>query len=974
MRLALILALYSLASGQAIRGHGAMSGNGNVSNVSTGFSATFYASPSGSDSNNCTSFATPCASFDHIRSKIRTALSGCVTPIVAAFSGTASTPYYGTTSALIASDTGTSSCPVSYVNYPLQTPVFSGGTLLQGSWTRNVTTGTCAAAHTAGFTCDQMTLVNTTPNFEVLFYYNAGTVNYGQRRFRPRLGANTYAITSVSAGSGGLTVYHGTFTGCYSPTQVYGGPAGISSTSSIFIMGATNVSNNGLFQVNSCTGSTMTVNGATGVAETFSGTAVNDIGTFQHVGNPSGTISQLVLSANVLYVSVSNNFIAGYNATFSGITDGSWTFLNNQSCTISATSLSSSLFQCPYTNTNVGLTAISAGVAIENSGPNNASFAYKPSDNNLPTGLTSCNIGGGGPFDCELLAWDKWTMDIQRILSTDDTNHIITTTCGPSNCRGSGGAGVPYQLGYRYMVENAKELLVQPGQWYLDRSTNPWTLSYVELGGENPNVDQVVVPNNAQVLTATSVDYLTFSGLAFEHDNWTVPATGYLSTQLDYNLPLTASMVQCAACGSHVTFSGDTFQHTVTVGLAVTGASSPTITGSIFNDIGAYGARIGGAPNQSGTSPSDTQVPNNVTLSQNWFEETGRWFSSADGYMIGLANNVTSTNNDVGYSYHAGVEVCEPGQPGPNQCSATPWTASNHGDFNIIFTQNDFHDVGQAITVDTAFLYAMTSYCPNSSVSTCQSSNAITSATGNVFSNNRLHDANSAVVNGDTADIGVHGIYLDGNTGLWTVKNNLVYRVTGMLVNQNFGPQLASQNNLFQNNILLNSASNGGIGGCLRLQSPLNTVLEFVFQSNICGMDVSANTTVNMQTGPPASGSSSIQQFVKNLYNFTGTPKFNIVGHSNQSFATWQSTYGEDTAGTISTSPGFNFPGNCANNSTVPVPGTCDDFTFANGTGPGFGFIVGGAGMTYTFGPTVPITIPPVTDTYPIATLPLNQF
>jgi hypothetical protein len=949
-----------------------------VSPVTTGYS--FYLSPAGSDSNNCTALGTPCLTLDHTRSLVRTALSTCAGPITIAVSGLASNPYYNTTSAFIASDTGTSLCPVTYLALPGQSPVFSGGTQITG-WTRNVTTGTCAAAHTAGFTCDQVAIANTTPFFEALFYYNAGSVNYGARRFRPRLGANTYSATSVNNGaSGGLTQYNGTFTGCYSPTQVSGGPAGVSSTSSVFIMGFSNAANNGLFQVNSCTSSTLIVNGATGVAETpgSAATVVNDIGTFEHAGNPSGTISNLALTSNVLTVTVSNTFLSSYNVTFTGITNTTWKFLDGTTtCTVSATGLSSSSFQCPYTHADITSTMISVGIATQ--GPNaiNASFVYSTADNNLPTGLTSCNLGG--PFDCEVFAWDKWTEDFQRISSTDDTHHTITTTCGPSNCRGSGGAGVPYQGGYRYMVENCLECFYQPGQWYLDRSsTNPnypnWTLNYIELGGENPNTDAVVIPNNAQVLTATSIDYTTFQGLTFEHDNWTVPSTGYLSTQLDYNLPITASMVQCAACGSHVTFSGDTFQDTVTVGLAVTGASSPTITGNIFNDIGAYGARIGVAPNQSGTSPSDTQVPNNVTVSQNWFEETGRWFSSADGFMVGLANNVTVTNNDVGHTYHGASEVCEPGQPGPNQCSASPWVSTNHGDFNIVFKYNDFHDLVQGITVDTG-VYFMTSYCPNSSVSTCQSTNQITNATGNVFSHNRVHDLNSAAVNGDTADIGVHCLYFDGNTGLWTVEYNLCYRTTGYLINQNFGPQLASQNNLFQNNILLNSAIFSNLGGGIRVQSPLNTILEFTAQSNIFGMDVLANVTANGQTGPPTGTSPSIQQFVKNLYyqSASGVWKFNFSNSANQNFATWQSN-SEDTAGTISTNPGFTAPSNCANNSTIPVPGTCDDFTFTNGTGPGFGFVVGGTGMTYTFGPTVRITIPPVTDTYPIATLPLNQF
>jgi len=34
----------------------------------------------------------------------------------------------------------------------------------------------------------------------------------------------------------------------------------------------------------------------------------------------------------------------------------------------------------------------------------------------------------------------------------------------------------------------------------------------------------VIVPQSTQVLVATGLQWVTFQGITFEHDNWTVPA------------------------------------------------------------------------------------------------------------------------------------------------------------------------------------------------------------------------------------------------------------------------------------------------------------------------------------------------------------------------------------------------------------------------------------------------------------------
>src|SRR5258708_12960591 len=84
---------------------------------------------------------------------------------------------------------------------------------------------------------------------------------------------------------------------------------------------------------------------------------------------------------------------------------------------------------------------------------------------------------------------------------------------------------------HRFMIENVKDALSQPGQWFLDRSATPWTLTYLANPGENPNSDVVVIPQSSQVFVATNLQFVSFKGLTFQHNTYPLPHIPYPPTQ-----------------------------------------------------------------------------------------------------------------------------------------------------------------------------------------------------------------------------------------------------------------------------------------------------------------------------------------------------------------------------------------------------------------------------------------------------------
>ncbi len=136
---------------------------------------------------------------------------------------------------------------------------------------------------------------------------------------------------------------------------------------------------------------------------------------------------------------------------------------------------------------------------------------YDPADpisntwkNLAPAAGNSCSQTAGNPAmagDMELTVWEQFSTSKLRVSCIDATNHIVYLT-GPTGFSQNNASEAGFIAGNRYLIENVQDQLTQPGQWFLDHSTTPWTLTYLANSGENPNSDSVIIPQIPQVLVA----------------------------------------------------------------------------------------------------------------------------------------------------------------------------------------------------------------------------------------------------------------------------------------------------------------------------------------------------------------------------------------------------------------------------------------------------------------------------------------
>ena len=359
--------------------------------------------------------------------------------------------------------------------------------------------------------------------------------------------------------------------------------------------------------------------------------------------------------------------------------------------------------------------------------------------------------------DVDVVLMHSWENSLHPVQSVDAISNIVHFAAPLKEW---------WTIGYwedaqRYYVENALELLDEPGEWYLNRETG--VLSYWPRPGEKLGRVEVVAPALTNLVRfagnadqGTFVQHVTLHGLAFHHADWVLDPKGNSSTQAAVEVP--AAVMADGAL--HCAFENCEVAHVGTYGVWFRrGCKDSRIQHNRLFDLGAGGIRVG----EANMARTDVAESSRILVDNNHLFDGGRIYPGCIGLWLAQASGNRISHNDIHDFYYTGISVGWNWGLEPNRTS------------NNVIEFNHVHDLGHGVMSDCGLIYCL-------GVSP-----------GCVIRNNVFHDiwpySNPALG---------WGIYLDAQCGNYLVESNLVYNtLSGGLMFNNGGHEHVIRNNIF---------------------------------------------------------------------------------------------------------------------------------------------------------------------------------
>ncbi|MFE4335093.1 right-handed parallel beta-helix repeat-containing protein [Streptomyces sp. NPDC056831] len=326
----------------------------------------------------------------------------------------------------------------------------------------------------------------------------------------------------------------------------------------------------------------------------------------------------------------------------------------------------------------------------------------------------------------------QWTEPRCRIAEAEGTTLTMVQPCWdnsnkrvefpdiPGRTVSMVGPGHLTNGGKASYIENAYELLDQPGEWYLDRSAR--TVYYLPRKGEDLRRADVEAASAEKLLdgrgtAAAPVHDVAFRGLQFSYATWLTPSRpeGFSEIQAGYTITGPTGWATQGLCGfveggtcpfaswtkmpgnvsfkygKRIEFSDSVFAHLGAAGLELgAGTADTRVSGSIFTDISGNGLEIGGVDGQ--TPASGVEVTNNHLYG------LPREYHGAVGILNGYTQHNTIAHNQLDHLGYSAVSMGWGGWPDKIGSPATPNPShDNVVSDNLIFDYMQMFDDGGGI-------------------------------------------------------------------------------------------------------------------------------------------------------------------------------------------------------------------------------------------------------------------------------------
>lgn len=370
----------------------------------------------------------------------------------------------------------------------------------------------------------------------------------------------------------------------------------------------------------------------------------------------------------------------------------------------------------------------------------------------------------------------------------------------------------------RYELENFREALDEPGEWFLDDSTG--RLLYKPRTGERIDQTTLAAPVIEKFMVVAGRDDdtglvhdLSFENLTFSGAGYGLPPEGEADGQGVTKLGASIEIDHAR----NVTFRNCTIRRTGLHGLWFRrGCRHCELSHSIVEDVGAGAVRIGDDTWDEGELPD--RLTAFVLVDDCILRMGGRLFPSGIGILLQHASDCRLTHNDIGDFYYTGVSV------------GWTWGYRKTVAHRNLVADNHIHHIGQGVLSDMGGVYTLGA------------------SPGTVIRGNHIHDVYSNDFNG----AGGWGLYTDEGSRFIRFESNLVHHVKTGCAHQHYG-----SDNLFFNNIFAFSLHD------MIVRSRIDPGMAYAVSNNVVYWD---NSTDAVHAPHPSRATSDDLSFGRNLY------------------------------------------------------------------------------------------------------------
>lgn len=349
--------------------------------------------------------------------------------------------------------------------------------------------------------------------------------------------------------------------------------------------------------------------------------------------------------------------------------------------------------------------------------------------------------------DIDVLGFQVWTMarmKIKRVRQSQGIVEFTGQTIGSESFQA-------FSEGKRYLLENVKEALTEPGEWYLDRPTQ--TLTYLPLFDEKLTKTELVAPRLTELMRINGATGVLVEGITFSHTAWTCPPGGdsFWQAEVHQGAALTV------AGGHDVIFENCTVRNVGAWAIAFEGGSKDcALKGCTLTDLGAGGVKIGERDLQT----EEARVTERITVESCLIAHGGRVSPAGIGVWIGHSPYNKIVRNEITDFYYTAIS------PGWS------WGYGESGAHHNEIAYNRIGKIGQGVLSDMGGIYTL-----------------------GVAPGTTLHHNVISEIESD--EYGGWGIYFDeGTTGV-VAENNLVYTARSAPFHQHYGRDNIVRNNIF---------------------------------------------------------------------------------------------------------------------------------------------------------------------------------